>query len=181
MTLGDAEMTQDHEEINDGPRFAEVALVEAEIALANGDKLTARMCLANAMQHGSVIDASRAQIELARLEADCGEYDVAKKLLAACGQFSLTTRSPQFLLDLAAAWRLVDEPAPAMRMYLRVLDGLGVSLPSKLSKLPTATAHKLSSDDRFIVAFTCFQAATVAADCKLGVDDEPLHELARVP
>ena len=173
-------MNQDHEEINDGPRFAEVALVEAEVALANGDKLGARAYLSSAMQHGSAVDAARAQIELARLEAECGEFDAARKLLSASEKFAMTTRSAEFLLDLAAAWRLVNEPASALRMYLRVLDSLGVSPRNTPSTMPTAMGQTLSPDDRFVVAFTCFQAATLAAACDLGLDDEPLLELASV-
>jgi len=166
------------DDVNDAPRFSEVALIEAEIAVADGNMPLAREHLAKAMQFGSVLDSARGRTELARLEASVGEYEVAESLLLEAEQFGMTTLAPEFLLDLAAAWRLVHQPARAVRMYRRVLDGVGLTPRDPLSAIPTATGPKLSAHDRFVAAFACLQLAILADDSALGIDGGPLYEAA---
>ena len=178
--MNEAHNNPDADEVNDTPRFSEIALVEAEIAVADGNVPLAREHLEKAMQFGSALDSARARVELARLEANVGEYDEAAGLLLEAEQFGMTTLAHEFLLDLAAAWRLVGRSARAVRMYRRVLDGIGLSPRDELSAIPTATrtTPKLSAHDRFVAAFAYFQLATLAGDEELGLDGPRLYESA---
>jgi FlaA1/EpsC-like NDP-sugar epimerase len=169
---------EEDEDVDEAPRFSEIALVEAEIAIAAGDMSRAREHLQKAMQFGSALDSARARVELACLEANVGEYEVAEGLLLEAEQFGMTTLAHEFLLDLAAAWRLVGKSASAARMYQRVLDGIGLSPRDELSAIPTATGTKLSAHDRFVAAFACLQLAMLADDRALGIDGAALYEAA---
>ncbi|MDX6620161.1 MAG: hypothetical protein QOK36_2547, partial [Gaiellales bacterium] len=164
----------EEDDVNDAPRFSEIALVEAEIAVADGNVPLAREHLQKAMQFGSALDSARARVELACLETNVGEYEEAAGLLLEAEQFGMTTLAHEFLLDLAAAWRLVGQPERAARMYRRVLDAIGLSPRDELSAIPTATGTKLSAHDRFVAAFACLQLALLADDDALGIDGAPL-------